>query len=209
MVVFFIIFVLKGVVFLGFKKLGVFKSVNILMVIVCLVTACFNFVNTKVVTTQKAQSYIGDDVYDFNAEGNTLEFSKNGKLINKVNTNKRIKFMSNILPFQSDAFALACKALGAGFAAMAVGGNFGAAFSTAFMSAVGNVVGGAAMSGAAVSAAVPGEAALAATLGGAGEVAAAAAAAESAALAGASIATIASTILVPVLVGALGFSAIA
>ena len=191
-------------------KIGLFKSINSFMVVACMFTMAFNFVNTRVLTTQKAYSQIDKDTFNFEVNGSQLSFSKNDKLINKIDMNKNVFFDNKFVPFQNDALVVAGKAVAAGFAAAATGGSFGAAVMGVIAQAAGQV-GGAVMAGAAVGADIgmPGAAAVGATLGGAGEVAAAAAAADAAALAGASAMSIAATIIGPALVAAGIFGGVA
>lgn len=179
---------------MSFKKLNLFKIVNLFMLAFCVCSLFLNYSVVNVLSVNKATSSIDGNDFEYLTSDNSLEFKKNGKFIGEIPTNKKLSIRNDCMFFNNNAVIV----LGKITAAVAAGGL--AAAGPAAIAGLQEVLGGA-FATAAAAVQLPGEAAVAATLGGAGEAAAAAAAADAAVAAG-GVGALMSTFVVPVLIAA-------
>lgn len=109
------------------RKLGLFKSVNIIISIFCFVTMLYNYCGVSVLTPNKAKSDFDGSSYLYELKDDFFYISKDGNLVGKLKTGSDFKFQKNSLP------NLNCNAaaIGAAGAIAAGAGATGAAVTAA------------------------------------------------------------------------------
>lgn len=176
------------------KKFGLFKAVNVLMLTFCICALTANYVGVKVVDSSTVKSSVGATNFEYRSTEDSIIFKKDGQLVGSLPTSKKLLMRNDNLFFQSNAVIV----LGKITAAVAAGGL--AAAGPAAIAGLQEVLCGA-FATAAATVTIPGAAAVEATMAGAGEVAAAAAAADAAIAAG-GVGALMSAFVIPVLVAA-------
>ncbi len=113
------------------KKIGLFKSVNILMTMFCLGAAAYNYCGVDVLTNCTAHSNFGGNLYEYSVKDDSFCVYKNNALVGSLKTNRRLKFRkSGIINFTCNASAIAAAGTIAGVTATAAGAGSAVAIGT-------------------------------------------------------------------------------
>lgn len=123
-------------------KSNLFKLINGILAVFCVGAMYANHVGVNILSAEKATSSIGNDNFEYQSGENSFSFTKNGKLVGYLPTERKINFKSYSSILTCNAVVIGVKSVASAGTAAAAGAVVGAAAPTAALSAVGFGSGG-------------------------------------------------------------------
>ena len=113
------------------RKIGLFKSVNILMAVFCLSVIAYNYCGVDVLTNCTARSYLNGNLYEYSVQDNLFCISKNDALVGVLKTDRHLELRkSGSINLICNAGAIAAAGTIAGVAATTAGAGAAVAAGT-------------------------------------------------------------------------------